>query len=147
LEYLHLQLCQEEIRSFLMIGELFWLHKHHADGHRVDTLTSMPYRDSSARMKKWALDIHVGRKTLCSFIQKRVRISKTGLYERGCLALLTSQMSSSGFILQTGDSAGLVSCAKRRTMKNWLLLYASSLQLLELGTESEFLSQGYGKRC
>ena len=54
----------DEVRSFLVSRALFWLDKYHADGIRVDAVSSMVYLDYSRQPGKWTPNEHGGRENL-----------------------------------------------------------------------------------
>jgi 1,4-alpha-glucan branching enzyme len=63
---------RNEVRSFLISSALFWLAHYHADGLRLDAVTTMLYLDDGRKKGQWLPNAHGGRENLeaISFLRR-----------------------------------------------------------------------------
>ncbi|MDW7673349.1 MAG: 1,4-alpha-glucan branching protein GlgB [Bacillota bacterium] len=82
-----------EVRSFLISNAIFWLEVFHADGLRVDAVSSMLYLDYGKKQGQWEPNIYGGRENLAaiSFLKKLNQV--VAQYNPG--ALMIAEDSSS----------------------------------------------------
>ncbi|ROH99945.1 1,4-alpha-glucan branching protein GlgB [Chryseobacterium daecheongense] len=90
---------RNEVKSFLISNAMFWLERYHADGLRVDAVTSMLHLDYSRNEGEWEPNIHGGNVNLeaKAFLQD----FNTAVYKEFGNSIMTIAEESSDFPLLT----------------------------------------------
>ncbi|SFM98821.1 1,4-alpha-glucan branching enzyme [Chryseobacterium oleae] len=90
---------RNEVKSFLISNAMFWLERYHADGLRVDAVTSMLHLDYSRNEGEWEPNIEGGNVNLeaKAFLQE----FNTAVYKEFGDSIMTIAEESSDFPLLT----------------------------------------------
>ncbi|KFF26061.1 1,4-alpha-glucan branching protein GlgB [Chryseobacterium vrystaatense] len=90
---------RNEVKSFLISNAMFWLERYHADGLRVDAVTSMLHLDYSRNEGEWEPNIEGGNVNLeaKAFLQE----FNTAVYKEFGDSIITIAEESSDFPLLT----------------------------------------------
>ncbi len=95
-----------EVRSFLISSAFFWMEKYHADGLRVDAVSSIVYLDYSRKEGEWEPNHLGGRENLdaISFVKE----CNTALYEAfPGIQLIAEEATSFPLVSRPVDHGGL----------------------------------------
>lgn len=90
---------RNEVKSFLISNAMFWLDRYHADGLRVDAVTSMLHLDYSRNEGEWEPNIYGGNVNLeaKAFLQE----FNTAVYKEFGNSIITIAEESSDFPMLT----------------------------------------------
>jgi len=90
---------RNEVKSFLISNAMFWLERYHADGLRVDAVTSMLHLDYSRNEGEWEPNIEGGNVNLeaKAFLQE----FNTAVYKEFGNSIMTIAEESSDFPMLT----------------------------------------------
>ncbi|UHO39996.1 1,4-alpha-glucan branching protein GlgB [Chryseobacterium capnotolerans] len=90
---------KNEVKSFLISNAMFWLDRYHADGLRVDAVTSMLHLDYSRNEGEWEPNIYGGNVNLeaKAFLQE----FNTAVYKEFGNSIMTIAEESSDFPMLT----------------------------------------------
>lgn len=90
---------RNEVKSFLISNAMFWLDRYHADGLRVDAVTSMLHLDYSRNEGEWEPNIYGGNVNLeaKAFLQE----FNTAVYKEFGNGIMTIAEESSDFPMLT----------------------------------------------
>ncbi|KMQ64943.1 glycogen branching protein [Chryseobacterium angstadtii] len=90
---------RNEVKSFLISNAMFWLERYHADGLRVDAVTSMLHLDYSRNEGEWEPNIEGGNVNLeaKTFLQE----FNTAVYKEFGDSIITIAEESSDFPMLT----------------------------------------------
>ncbi|MGG5207837.1 1,4-alpha-glucan branching protein GlgB [Chryseobacterium sp. MIQD13] len=90
---------RNEVKSFLISNAMFWLERYHADGLRVDAVTSMLHLDYSRNEGEWEPNIEGGNVNLeaKAFLQE----FNTAVYKEFGDSIITIAEESSDFPMLT----------------------------------------------
>jgi len=98
--------ARNEVRSFLLSSAMFWLDRFHADGIRVDGVTSMLYLDYARRPGEWVPNAHGGRENLAAVDFLR-ELNATAYREHPDVQMIAEESTSWPLVSKPTDVGGL----------------------------------------
>ncbi|MEM3851897.1 MAG: 1,4-alpha-glucan branching protein GlgB, partial [Methanomassiliicoccales archaeon] len=95
-----------EVRNFLLSSALFWLDIYHADGLRIDAVSSMLYLDYSRKPGEWVPNQYGGRENLEAIAFLRMLNDKVHELYPGAITIAEESTAWPG-ITQRTEAGGL----------------------------------------
>jgi 1,4-alpha-glucan branching enzyme len=97
---------RNEVRSFLLSSAMFWLDRFHADGLRVDGVSSMLYLDYARKPGEWIPNRNGGRENLAAveFLQE---LNATAYREHPDVQMVAEESTSWPLVSKPTDEGGL----------------------------------------
>jgi 1,4-alpha-glucan branching enzyme len=97
---------RNEVRSFLLSSAMFWLDRFHADGLRVDGVSSMLYLDYARKPGEWIPNRNGGRENLAAveFLQE---LNATAYREHPDVQMVAEESTSWPLVSKPTDQGGL----------------------------------------
>jgi 1,4-alpha-glucan branching enzyme len=97
---------RSEVRSFLLSSALFWLDRYHADGLRVDGVSSMLYLDYARKAGEWIPNVHGGRENLPAISLLR-ELNETAYREHPDVQIIAEESTSWPLVSKPTTLGGL----------------------------------------
>jgi 1,4-alpha-glucan branching enzyme len=98
--------ARSEVRSFLLSSALFWLERYHADGLRVDGVSSMLYLDYARKAGEWIPNVHGGRENLPAISLLR-ELNETAYREHPDVQIIAEESTSWPLVSKPTTLGGL----------------------------------------
>jgi 1,4-alpha-glucan branching enzyme len=97
---------RNEVRSFLLSSAMFWLDRFHADGIRVDGVSSMLYLDYGREPGEWVPNVHGGRENLAAVDFLR-ELNATAYRDHPDVQMIAEEATSWPLVSKPTDVGGL----------------------------------------
>jgi 1,4-alpha-glucan branching enzyme len=98
--------ARSEVRSFLLSSAMFWLDRFHADGIRVDGVSSMLYLDYARKPGEWIPNVHGGRENLAAVDFLR-ELNTTAYREHPDVQMIAEESTSWPLVSKPTEAGGL----------------------------------------
>ncbi len=98
--------ARSEVRSFLLSSAMFWLDRFHADGIRVDGVSSMLYLDYGRKPGEWVPNVHGGRENLAAVDFLR-ELNATAYRDHPDVQMIAEESTSWPLVSKPTDVGGL----------------------------------------
>ncbi len=97
---------RSEVRSFLLSSAMFWMDRFHADGLRVDGVTSMLYLDYARKPGEWVPNARGGRENLGAIDFLR-ELNATAYREHPDVQMIAEESTAWPLVSKPTDVGGL----------------------------------------
>src|SRR5579859_3747129 len=98
--------ARNEVRSFLLSSAMYWLDQYHADGLRVDGVSSMLHLDYARQPGDWVPNQHGGRENLAAVDLLR-ELNTTAYREHPDVQMIAEESTAWPFVSKPVEVGGL----------------------------------------